>query len=442
MPDAKRQTKSCWLTSLALTLAGFITAAGATELTPLTFDAALQRSLSSNARVRKAEIAVELAELAQVRARSAFYPRLDLNSSTQRIEAHSNIPGLETLLLSGRTSIYSASTNLRLGMNLFAGGADQAAVKVAEERLREAGLQLNQQRITLARMLLERFHSVRLAEIDLRGADLQRAASAEKLTRARTELESGRLAQILRDDALFELQQRELDRAAKVRVLAQAQTELQALLGEGAEPMHSTLAENDYAERLTQHGLTSANAVTDVDINESRVKQAALEAERSRSRFLPKIDVYMQVGFAGINESKAATAFRDQSKDKTIFGLTLTWNLFDGFDSIAEYRSNQRRVDSVRAEVALSIEEKRRQREELMRSLADAQGELQRQEQRLALAKARLKISQVKLEVGRTDGVGHRLAEIDLALQMLEIERFTETLAYHQARLQLLPRDQ
>lgn len=442
MLETKRRASPCWLMkSLALVLASFAAAVSSAEPAPLSFDAALQRTLSSNARVRKAEIAVELAELAQVRARSAFYPRLDLNSTTQRIEAHGNIPGLESLLLSGRTSVYSASTNLRLSMNLFAGGADQAAVMVAEERVREAALQLTQQRVAQARMLLERFHAVRQAEIELRGADLQRAASAEKLDRARAELESGRLAQILRDDAQFELQQRELERATKARVLAQAQGELQALMGEGTEPVQRTSSDSDYAERLTERGLTAAGAVTDVDISESRLKQSALDVERSRSRFLPKIDVYKQVGFAGINESSGATAFKDQRKDKTIIGLTMTWNLFDGFDSLAEHRSNQRRVDSARADVALSIEEQRRQREELKRPLADSQEELQLQGQRLALAKARLEISQVKLETGRTDATGHRLAEIDLALQALDIDRLTENLAYHQARLQLLPRD-
>ncbi len=121
--------------------------------------------------------------------------------------------------------------------------------------------------------------------------------------------------------------------------------------------------------------------------------------------------------------------------------MNLAWNLFDGFDSTAEHRSNQRRVDSARADVALGIEEQRRQHQELRRPLADAQGELQLQGQRLALAKARLEISQVKLETGRTDSTGHRMAEIDLALQALDIDRLTETLAYHQARLQLLPRD-
>ena len=449
MPETKRRACRCWLALLLLALAGCAVAAGAAEPAqaratgpaPLDFDAALQRTLSSNARVRKAEIAVDLAELAQMRARSAFYPRLDLSSSTQRIEAHGSIPGLETLLLSGRTSIYSASTSLRLGMNLFAGGADQAAERVAEERVREAVLQLTQQRVSLARMLLERFHAVRQAEIDLRGADLQRAASAEKLARARWEFESGRLAQIFRDDAQFELQQRELERATKERVFAQAQGELQTMLGEGAEPVQRTSTDNDYAQRLAQRGLTAASAVTDVDISESRVKQSALEVDRSRSRFLPKIDFYTQVGFAGINESSAATAFKDQRKDKTIIGLTMAWNLFDGFDSTAEHRSNQRRVDSARADVELSIEELRRQREELKRPLADSQGELQLQGQRLALAKARLEISQVKLETGRTDGTSHRLAEIDLALQALDVDRLTETLAYHQARLQLLPRD-
>ncbi len=258
MPETRRRASPRWLTPLVLALAGLAAAAAAAEPAPLDFDAALQRTLGSHPRVRKAEIAVELAELAQVRARSAFYPRLDLNSSTQRIEAHGNIPGLESLLLSGRTSVYSASTNLRLGMNLFAGGADQAAVLVAEERLREAVLQLTQQRVALARLLLERFHAVRQAEIDLRAADLQRTASAEKLARARAEFDAGRLAQILRDDAQFELQQRELERATKQRVLVQARGELQILLGEGSEPVTRTSTDSDYTERLTQRGLTAA----------------------------------------------------------------------------------------------------------------------------------------------------------------------------------------
>jgi outer membrane protein TolC len=155
------------------------------ESVALDFGRALHRTLNGNARLRKAELAVEVAQLAEVRARSAFYPRLDLNTTTQRIKSYGDIPGLESLLLEGRTSVYSASTNLRLGLNLFAGGADLAAVRVAEERVREEILQLMQQRVALARMLLDRFHAARQAEIDLRAADLQMGASFEKLTRAR-----------------------------------------------------------------------------------------------------------------------------------------------------------------------------------------------------------------------------------------------------------------
>ena len=115
-------------------------------------------------------------------------------------------------------------------------------------------------------MLLERFHAVRQAGIDLRGADLQRAASAEKLARAHAEFESGRLAQIYRDDAQVELQQRELERATKERVLAQVRGELQTMLGAGTVPVQRTSIDNDYVERLTQCGLTAASVVTDVDI--------------------------------------------------------------------------------------------------------------------------------------------------------------------------------
>lgn len=450
MPEVTRHASRCCLALLLLTVAGSAAAAAQPGEPPearaagpvlLSFDAALQRALGSNARIRKAEIAVDLAELAQVRARSTFYPRLDLNSGTQRIEAHGSVPGLETLLLSGRNSVYSASTSLRLGVNLFAGGADVAAVRAAEERLREAVLQLTLQRVALTRTLLERFHAVRQAEIDLRGADLQGAASAKKLSRARSEYESGRLAQILLDDAQFELQQRELERATKERVLAQTQGELQIVMGDSLETLQRPTTDNDYAERLAQRGLVSASTVTEVDVNESRVKQAALEVDRSRSRFLPKVDLYTRADYAGVNESAAASAFKDQRKDKTFIGLTMTWNLFDGFDSVAEYRSNQRRVDSARADVELTLEEHRRQREEIKRPLADSQGDLQLQGRRLALAKARLEISRVKLETGRTDGTSHHVAEIDLALQALEVDRLTETLAYHQARLQLLPRD-
>ena len=252
---------------------------------------------------------------------------------------------------------------------------------------------------------------------------------------------AGRIAQIVCDDAQVELQQRELDYATKQRSLAQALGELQALLGDSAEPVRGTAADDEYSARLTERSLTAASVTSEVDISESRVKQATHELVKSRSRFLPKIDVFMQVTFTGINEDGAVAAFKDQPKDKTLIGLGMTWNLFDGFDSIAEYRVNQRRVDSAIADLALSVEEQRRQREDLKRPLVDSQGNLQLQGQRLALAKARLEISRVKFLTGRTDGTSHRLAEIDLALQTLDIERLSETLAYQRAKLQLLPRD-
>lgn len=424
-----------WLSSGAC-----VAASDAEASKPLSFEQALQRAVANSPELRKYAISIDIAEQEVVRARSAFLPHVDVSSVTQQIEAFGGIPGLESLLLSGRRRVYNASSELTVGLNLFNGGADVAGLRATGERREEAQLQLEIQKVALASLVLERYHAVRQAEIELGIATVRHESWIGQIEQTRKAFELGRKSALAVSEAEYEGQSAELTRAGKLRAYTNARRDLIETMG----PEHTeTFAQAPSAIRppydvvLRKLGLDVSAMATDVDTSTSRVRQAQIDITRARNRYFPRVDAFVKTSYGGVSEAGFGTAFQEQGRDKRRFGVTMTWNLFDGFDTSAEVRAAALKASAAHADRDLAVQEKTRRVNEVSRLLTDMIEEEEIERRRLALMQKQAEINQAKLELGRTDAASIKIDERDIKVQKLELEKREEAIAYYKAKLLL-----
>lgn len=411
------------------------------ELTerPISFEAALTQVLNRHPELRQAQLGVEIAEQDRRRARSPFLPRLDLTSTTQRIEAFGKIPGLETLLLSGKRRAYHTSSGLTLAMNVINGGADLAGVLSADEKKRDMALQEKLRRTAIAHTVLDSVHALRLAAVDARIAALHARARADLLAQVDADFALGRRPALALSEARYEADNSELERSVRRRAYVSARRDLLALMG-GELPAPGQCCdavEPPYTRTLNRFGLDEAGKISQADVAASRVEQARYDVIRARSRYLPRLDVFVSINYAGLSQTSLVGPFKDQHKDKNFGGFTLTWNLFNGFETDADFRAAKLRVAQSRAAHDGALDEQEKRRAELARPMADALEDEQIQRKKLQLIERKLDISRVKLELGKTDAAAHQTSQTELDLQKLELEKRAELIDYYQAMLML-----
>lgn len=406
----------------------------------ISFDEALNHALANSPTVRKSQAMLELATQEWIRARGEFLPKLDLLSTNQEIEALGNIPGLESLLLSGRKRVQSANTALRLSLNAYSGGESTASLELADEAIQTAKLDVLLQRSTLASIVLDHVHALRIAEIDLRVAEIQLAMNKKKLEQAGNSLSIGRLSDLAFAEANYDYKSNDLARTMKIRNRENAlQNVLIAIGWKDAPPElnHTGSVLEAYDEVIARHDLAPPINGFEVQIAESKVRQTQIELDRAQSGFKPRVDLFATRTFAGLSESGSEQAFKDQGVDKKIIGFTLSWNIFDGLATTASVRGVDQKILGALADQEIAQREQEKQLDELNRALKDSEGSLELETQRLALLEMKMDISREKLALGLLDETEMEVETAKLETQKLEVSRRSEIQIYHRTKLRL-----
>lgn len=418
------------------------------QFAPIGFATALTRVLQRNPDLRQADLSIQVAAQDLRRARSPFLPRLDLSTTTQRIEAFGSLPGLETLLLGGKQSAYHTTSSLTLALNVINGGADLAGLRLADEKRSEAQLQYQLRRVSLASSVLENVHTVRLAELDMRIANLHAAAKEEVLAAVDADFREGRRPALAVSEARYDADNSALEQEMRRRTYRNARRELLALMGDTAEaavadnaavrtgPGSGAGAARSYRRTLDDFGFAPGQ-FSQSAVYGSRVEQARFEVKRARSHYLPRLDIFASLNYAGLSQSSIGHTIHTQQKDKKFIGFTLSWNLFNGFDTDAETKGASLRVIAAQAAYEGAQDEQRKRAAELLAPMDDALDDERLQRKKLRLMESKLEMSRVKLELGKTDAGSHRGTEVELRLQHLELEKRAELVEYYSAMLML-----
>jgi outer membrane protein TolC len=228
---------------------------------------------------------------------------------------------------------------------------------------------------------------------------------------------------------------------AKLRAYRNALHQMQTTIGISENEMPQIIKESavrdDYTNVIIRQDLTSKGKAREIEILESKVRQAQREVDRTKSDYLPKVDLFARRDYAAISESSYRQAFEVQRKDKQIVGFTLSWNLFDGMHTTAEVRAASQRIMSAEAEREILVEDRRNEALNLQRLLKDVEEDLKIEEHHLELQQKKLSISQEKLALGRLSAIELDAAQTQLDDQKLQLELRTEKVAYQKAKLML-----
>lgn len=409
----------------------------------IAFKDALKHALDTSPKIYKSQVAVEIAKQGWRRARSALLPRLDLSSTTQKINQYGDVPGLESLILGGRSELYQTTSDLRLGVNIYNGGSDLASLNLASEKIKEAELQLQLQRVTIAITVLDHVHEVRQAELDFQGAQLQYNLSQKKLKQAHTSLSLGRISALSYAEIQYDFKNKEREVKLKNRAYRQSFQKLIKLIGDDSNLIsgsESPTIPEDYADDLRLYDFRSLRWFSEINISESRIRQAEMEIKRARSSYLPKVDLFTSISYSAVSETDYGQAFNNQDKDNRLIGLTFSWNLFNGLNSAAEVKEAVQRSIDARNDLHITQVTLNNETSDLDWQLRDSEEELAIETQYLDLLEMKLNINREKLELGRIDDFAFNSIKMEWQLQQQELVKLTEKVNYYQARLFLQQR--
>lgn len=401
------------------------------------FDLALHRGLTSSPQIRKAETAVEIAQYDLIRARSPFLPHLDMTISTQRIKTYSNIPGVESLILSGRDSVDHATSRLQLGLNVFNGGADVAAWNLAQEKEREVLLRLKLSRQSMAEKILTSYHEARMEHFNLRAAQLRNLLGQEKLKKAQLDFDRGQISALTLAEAKYEQSKAEMLQGAAERKYRGVSRNLLLAIGVDSGDYGKTVLADiavDYRKILIGHGFVQTNTATETLLSSSRVIQAEYGAKRPEGRYWPKVDIFARTDQTSISDGGFSKALEGLARDKSYYGINLTWNMFDGLDSYAEVQAKAKEINSAKADYDVTLEGQRRDRYELNQSLKDAEEQLLGEQNKLELILSRLNVQKVELEMHRRSDISLKETEVELKIQQIEVQKNEEVINYMSAK--------
>jgi outer membrane protein TolC len=404
------------------------------------FQEALSQSLSNNPELERDRLAAQMAELDIVRARSSFLPRVDLSADSTRVDLQGQVASLQSLQFGNTTTGYAATASARIGLNLFNGGQDQAHLDKAKEKYEEAMLQLRLRRAKVATHLLDAYHAVNQAVIDLHVAELGLKRSNLSRIDTVSAIESGKQASIKLSEAELDQEEKSLELRKRQRNLKVTIDSLRELTGIGIE-QRSFKFESDekfnYIDALPSVGLSPQEIVTEVALNESRERSTKTDVSKAKGRFLPSVEIFASQNYAKIDTDNHATALGNMPQDKKLQGISFRWNLFDGFDSFADVKQAALRINSAMEETQSSRNEQTKARRDRLNMLEGAKADLEIEQERLNLSTKRLALSQLRVDLGRAEASSLTLGEIDHNIQITETSRRREQYAYLTAQSSL-----
>lgn len=404
----------------------------------ISFSEALAHALDNNSGIRKYRAMLEIAVQKKTRARSHLFPRLDLTSTTQEIKTYNNLPGLESLILSGRDKAYQSTTSQQLKLNIYNGGADAARIQLADEQIKEAYLKLDQEMVSISLLVLDSVHKIRLSGIELHIARLQLELSKKELEQASKKKSLERMSDLSFAEFEYNYRRKELNLRTKKRAYDRALKNLATVIetkDDLPERKFISSAREKYVDVLSQFGFDNVHPQIEIEILNSKIEQARINKERARSAYFPKVDLVASLSYAGISESDFDQAFEDQRKDTSVIGVTFKWNLFDGFDTTAGVEESVQRIIAAQASRDQAMGSHRKEQTLLRSRLKDSEDQLFIEREHLELLQMKMQINRKKFGLGRIDAVKFLTVETELEIQKLDYESSEEQVAYYKAKL-------
>jgi outer membrane protein TolC len=362
----------------------FLVSAATSQAAGLSVDQAAAAAAAQNPALKEAVNTRDQARERRLAALAAFLPKLNLSSGLSQSGAYDPLNGTFGEFTGGRSG---TSLGLSASQNLFRGFADLAALRQAEASLSSAEEDLRLAKASAAYNVRVAWSRLRFAQeqSDLNADIAKRRDDNVALVRLRYNAGRENKGAVLQTEA--QAVQAQADARRAKRDLASARRNLAKALGQ------------DGSADLSAQGELSAPAAPaegdDSKLAESlpSVRKASLNLDQAQAAldgdtadWLPSLNASGSVNRSGNDWAPQQGSWS--------LGLSLSWNLFNGFADLASRRSDLSGVQSQR----LALQDARRQ---ALLDLGDSREDLQNSLDQLEVREAFLKAAEARAEIAR-----------------------------------------
>jgi len=406
-----------------------VSVAAVAQPRPLTLDEAVKLALQRNSDLQRQVLLALSAEQDRVISRSAILPQLTFNASAaeQRVNGIQVVSGVEIPTTVQRTAYGELySSRLSVQQLVFDGGKWWNNLSAADLGLSASRAQVDEQRLQITYLVEQRFYEMVRAQRQL-------AVLGEAATRSRDQanytqrlFEGGRATQADVYAARANRDNDEVTRLGQERAVELARADLSSAIGlDPGAPLTVMEPANMMAEPAQPPPLQPA--IERALDSRPSLKAFALTTEQDRKlASVAKGDYWPSISLFGqwsrnATETKPFFVESPGRNSQASAGVSLSWNIFNGFSTNANVRKAEIQVALAENDLANGRRSVASDVEKAVAQLATARAQVRVAQQAEQTAKEGLRLARTRQEVGVGNQLEVRDAELKLTQAQLNI---------------------
>jgi len=233
---------------------------------------------------------------------------------------------------------YLVDAEMKLDLNLYAGGLHVAKVAEALSEVKEAWAWKSVARNKILLEVATAYWELRKAQINYQIA-LRAANFAQKEAKwSASEYQEGRISEIDAATRLFQATEKEIARDQTVQELKNRESKYISTLGvsNGMEEIPPIAELTDNPEQVDSTAILSeyvGEKSPELLALQSKIEAASAGIRVARSELFPAANLYARYATVGRDTDNLGRAWSDLQGNEWAAGFRLTWNLFNGFQS-------------------------------------------------------------------------------------------------------------
>lgn len=406
-------------------------------------DQLLYQSISNNADLDIAELNLKISDLEVKKSLAAFYPRIDLRSSSMNTKKYGQIPGIDTVLLQGNDNINATALTLSTKLNIYSGGHSINTYRQAKNRRQFAHLQQLDSKRQVAYKTLELYADAKDEYLKLQylQAKMEFANFQKQINQYK--IEKGHLSKMEDQNNQIELKMLALELEGQAALFEDSLSRLITfadIKSEQLTDIRNSMLESGNCYHLVFANHTGFERKTSIDRLKLENEIADLRYERKKilSRYKPSIDLVASIDATGYSAESLQDSFSESEKDKRYYGIQLQWNLFDGFAKGADLQKVKLQLSKKHKQLDRQQRDELLERSKLTSELSGIHSEIATLTKKSNIMFEELQILRSKVSQGLDNRLSLKQTELAYDDFRLQIKRLEVQLGITELRLSML----
>lgn len=406
-------------------------------------DELVYQSTINNSDLDIAQINTKVADLNIRKSLSAFYPRIDLSSSSMNTKKYGLIPGVDTVLLQGNDNIDATVATLSTTLNVYNGGHSINSYRQAKKRRQLAGLQILDTRRQVAYKTLELYAEAKKQYIRVQHlkAQIEFANFESKIIDQKAK--QGHLSVVEYQKNQVDLKILSKDLEVQEGLYEDSLLRLVAFTGIHFDKLadirkNMENSSDCYLAVFSNHAGTGGKHSIERLQLEGEIEDLTYERKKVLSRYKPSVDIVASMDATGYSTEGLQDSYSEARKDKRYYGIKLKWNLFDGFAKGADLHKVKLEIAKKNKQLHKQQQDELLERSKLTSELFGIQSEIRTLNKKSGILSQEIQILNAKLSKGLIDSLSFKRAELNYDDLQLQIKKLRVELGLTQLKLHML----